>query len=172
MQEHFNNLNSIINLKEINNILDSGSGRTSLNYLINTFPNANIDAVVFPGDYRKINSIKENVQGTYNLIETDLCKNNVSKEYDLVLAHLLLGEATKFNNTFEDLLEKLLKIKSTYYVIYDFKEDNTLDFNYLESYLQNNNFEIIDKKEFPKQEPQQFTNFLGSTYIAYLIKHK
>jgi hypothetical protein len=110
MQEHFNNLNSIINLKEINNILDSGSGRTSLNYLINTFPNANIDAVVFPGDYRKINSIKENVQGNYNLTEIDLCKNNVSKEYDLVLAHLLLGEATKFNNTFEDLLEKLLKM--------------------------------------------------------------
>lgn len=172
MQEHFNNLNSIINLKEINNILDSGSGRTSLNYLINTFPNANIDAVVFPGDYRKINSIKENVQGTYDLIETDLCKSNVTKEYDLVLAHLLLGEATKFNNTFEDLLEKLLKIKSTYYVIYDFKEDNTLDFNYLEQYLQDNNFEILNKKEFLKQEPQQFTNFLGSTYIAYLIKHK
>lgn len=172
MQEHFNNLNSIINLKEINNILDSGSGRTSLNYLINTFPNANIDAVVFPGDYRKINSIKENVQGNYNLTEIDLCKNNVSKEYDLVLAHLLLGEATKFNNTFEDLLEKLLKIKSTYYVIYDFKEDNTLDFNYLEQYLQDNNFEILNKKEFLKQEPQQFTNFLGSTYIAYLIKHK
>lgn len=172
MQEHFNNLNSIINLKEINNILDSGSGRTSLNYLINTFPNANIDAVVFPGDYRKINSIKENVQGNYNLTEIDLCKNNVSKEYDLVLAHLLLGEATKFNNTFEDLLEKLLKIKSTYYVIYDFKEDNTLDFNYLEQYLQDNNFEILNKKEFFKQEPQQFTNFLGSTYIAYLIKHK
>ena len=147
MQEHFNNLNSIINLKEINNILDSGSGRTSLNYLINTFPNANIDAVVFPGDYRKINSIKENVQGNYNLTEIDLCKNNVSKEYDLVLAHLLLGEATKFNNTFEDLLEKLLKIKSTYYVIYDFKEDNTLDFNYLEQYLQDNNFEILNKKE-------------------------
>ena len=172
MQEHFDNLNSIINLKDINNILDSGSGRTSLNYLINTFSNANIDAVVFPGDDRKINSIKENVQGKYNLIETDLCKSNVTKAYDLVLAHLLLGEATKFNNSFEDLLEKLLKIKSTYYVIYDFKEDNTLDFNYLESYLQDNNFEIIDKKEFPKQEPQQFTHFLGSTYIAYLIKHK
>jgi hypothetical protein len=88
------------------------------------------------------------------------------------LAHLLLGEATKFNNTFEDLLEKLLKIKSTYYVIYDFKEDNTLDFNYLEQYLKDNNFEILNKKEFLKQEPQQFTNFLGSTYIAYLIKHK
>lgn len=148
MQEHFNNLNSIINLKDINNILDSGSGRTSLNYLINTFPKANIDAVVFPGDYRKINSIKENVQGHYNLTEIDLCKSNISKEYDLVLAHLLLGEATKFNNTFEDLLEKLLKIKSTYYVIYDFKEDNTLDFNYLEQYLEANNFEILIKKNF------------------------
>lgn len=172
MQEHFNNLNSIINLTNINDILDSGSGRTSLNYLINTFPNANIDAIVFPGDTRKTNSIKENVNGKYNLIETDICKANILKKYDLVLAHLLLGEATKFNNSFEDLLEKLLKIKSNYYVIYDFKEDNTLDFNYLEKYLQDNNFEILDKKEFPKLEPQQFTNFLGSTYIAYLIKNK
>lgn len=168
--EHFNNLDQLINLDNINNILDAGSGRTSLSYLIKKFPNSNIDAIVYLNDLRKINSIKESVKGRYNLIEMDICKNIITKKYDFVLAHLLLGEATYFNNTLENVLKSLLNINSTYYLIYDYKEDNTIDYNYLEKYLKENNFIILNKKEFKKIEPQQFKYFLGKTYIGYLIK--
>lgn len=168
--EHFNNLDELINLKNINNILDAGSGRTGLSYLITKFSNSNIDAIVYPNDLRKINSIKESVDGNYNLIEMNICKNNISKKYDFVLAHLLLGEATFFNNTLYDVLKSLLSINSTYYLIYDYKEDNTIDYDYLESYLKNNNYIILSKKEFKKIEPQQFKYFLGKTYIGYFIK--
>ncbi|MDD4188177.1 MAG: hypothetical protein PHX04_05435 [Bacilli bacterium] len=90
MEEHHNNLNQLLNLDNINKVLDAGSGRTSLNYLINKYPNAKIDAIVYPGDDRKITSIKENVKGKYTLKEIDLCKESLDEDYDLVLAHLLL----------------------------------------------------------------------------------
>ncbi|MDR3208513.1 MAG: hypothetical protein LBT45_01545 [Rickettsiales bacterium] len=39
------------------NILDAGSGRTSLALLCEMFPRAKIDAVIFPGDERKRKSV-------------------------------------------------------------------------------------------------------------------
>ena len=62
MKGHKIILNDFLNLlkkENISNILDAGSGRTSLSIIANLFPNTHIDAVVYPGDIRKINSIKE-----------------------------------------------------------------------------------------------------------------
>lgn len=169
MNEHYNNFNSLINIENINRILDAGSGKTSLSYLVNKYPAAMIDAIVYPGDKRKINSIKENVTGNYNLIELDLCKDKINETYDLVLAHLLLGEATKFGNDFKDLLHNLLQINSKYFIIYDFLEDDTIDYRYMENYLLENGFNVIKKILFKKIEEQQFSNFIGKNYIGYLI---
>ncbi len=172
MNEHFNNLNSLFELDSISKVLDAGSGKTSLSYLIKKYPNSTIDAIVYPGDTRKINSIKENVQGNYNLLEKDLCKEKIEGTYDLVLAHLLLGEATKFDNKFEDLLDKLLDINSKYYLIYDYKEDPTINYEYLKNYLKEHDFIYVDCDTFAKEEPQQFDMFLGEHYVAYLLKRK
>ena len=169
MEEHLNNLNQMKNLENIETILDCGSGKTSLTYLTLKYPNASIDAIVYPGDMRKINSIKENVSGNYNLIELDICKTKIEKRYDLVLAHLLIGEAVTFNNTSEDMIDKLLEISSRYFLILDFLEDNSINYDYLYSKI-GEKFKILDEKEFLKKEPQVFSTFVGYTYKALLIE--
>lgn len=172
--EHYILLSKIftkIETLKINNILDAGSGKTSLSILLKCFPNSNIDAIVYYNDKRKMHSIKENIiSNRFNLVEKDICKDNISKKYELVLAHLLLGEATKWGNTFTDLLENLSKIDSKYFAILDLKEDPSVDYNYLEQFIENNSFKIIVKDEINKKEEQQFNGFIGKTYVAYLIE--
>ena len=103
--EHFKNLYEMLkDLYNINSVIDAGSGKTSLNYLTYYYPETIIDAICYPTDDRKINSINENVKGNYNLIKADLCNNEITKKYDLVIAHLLLGEAVMFGHTFKEVL--------------------------------------------------------------------
>ncbi len=169
MEEHINNLNQILKLNDIHEILDCGSGKTSLTFLIKNYPNANIDAIVYPGDNRKIDSIKANVVGKYNLIEMDICKENITKKYDFILAHLLLGEATKFGNKSEDMINELLNINSKYVLILDFLEDNSINYDYFYKAIQERKYKILDEKEFKKKEEQVFSDFIGKTYKAILI---
>ena len=171
-REHYNLvLKSLttINKANIKNILDAGSGRTSLNILITIFPDANIDAIVYYNDQRKINSIKENVKGNYNLIQADICKDNIDLEYDLILAHLLLGESEKWGNSTKKIIDSLSNIKTKYLLIFDYKEDPIIDYEYLEKYL-NNKYELINKSEKKLNEPQKFNDFVGRTYSVYLYK--
>ncbi len=172
MEEHINNLNQILKLDNIHEILDCGSGKTSLTFLTRRYPEANIDAIVYPGDKRKINSIKENVKGCYNLIEMDICKERPNKEYDLILAHLLLGEATMFGNESEDMINKLLSIKTKYILILDFLEDPSVNYDYLYAAIKEKGYKILDEKEFKKIEEQVFRDFVGKTYKALLIEKK
>lgn len=170
MNEHINNLKQMKKIDNIHCILDCGSGKTSLTYLSEEYPDSLIDAIVYPCDVRKIDSIKNNVHGNYNLIETDICKSAINKSYDFVLAHLLLGEATKFGNTSEDMIDKLLNIDTKYILILDFKEDDSVNYNYLYKSIKENNFKILDEKEFKKVEEQVFSTFVGKNYKAILIK--
>ncbi len=159
----------------IKRILDAGSGKTSLNCLLDYYPDATVDAVVFPGDERKIKSVTENVKGeNFRLIEKDICSDSLPGEYDLVLAHLLLGEAVKWGNSFSDLLDSLLSIKTRYLVIVDFLEDPSVNYSFLEEDLKRNNRKILNKIQIAKQEPQEFTGkkgqeFVGKTYVGYAI---
>lgn len=170
MNEHYRNLDNLIEIENINNILDAGSGKTSLSYLLNKFPGAKVDAIIYPGDDRKKNSIIENVRGEFNLKEIDLCKNDINEKYDLVFAHLLLGEATKFGNSFLNLLNNLLGIDTKYIIIYDFKEDNTIDYKVLENYLSQKKFQILEYKTFEKDKEQIFEDFIGKNYVVYVAK--
>ena len=171
--ENYKNLIDIFKLldkQEIKSILDAGSGRTSLYSLIDYFDQAYIEAVIYPGDIRKKQSIIDNVKSSnYQLIEIDLCQSNLTKTYDLVLMHLLLGEATMWHNQFADLLNCVLAINSKYFIIYDYLEDVNVDYQFLEQQL-NNNFAIIKKMIVPKDQPQQFKDFLGQNYVIYLIE--
>lgn len=161
-----------IDKKEIKKVLDAGSGKTSLSILLQLFPSSEIDAIVFYNDFRKINTIKESVESLrYTLTEKDICKDYIDKEYDLILAHLLLGEAAKWGNKFKDLLANLIKIKCKYLIIYEIKEDPSIDYKTIETTL-SNKFAIIKKEEISKKFPQEYEKFTSRTYIAYLFKAK
>jgi ribosomal protein RSM22 (predicted rRNA methylase) len=110
-------------------ILDAGSGRTSLHFLTTEFPDANITAIVYPGDERKIKGINESVHANnYVLKEIDIKDFRSETEFDIILAHLLLGEATKFGNRFNDVLNALFSIDTEYLVIVDVLEDTDVDY--------------------------------------------
>ena len=174
MDEHTKLLSELFNYiekEEIKKILDAGSERTSLNNLISNFPNASIDAIICYNDDRKKNSIYENVKSSnFSLYEKDITKDTMTGHHDLVLAHLLLGEATKWGNNLKELLNKLLEINSKYFIIVDYKEDPTIDYKYLEELL-NSNFNIIKKLEITKNIPQKFNEFIGENYVGYIIKN-
>jgi hypothetical protein len=111
-------------------ILDTGSGRTSLTFLTNKFPKSIIQAIVYPGDTRKTGSIKEYVRkDNYKLQEVDLYKFKQDQKFDIVLSHLLLGEATKFSKeSFDKMTETLFNIKTKFLIVIDILEDQ--DVNY------------------------------------------
>lgn len=113
-------------------ILDLGSGRTSIFYLTDKFKNITIKGVIYPGDLRKIEPIKECVENeNYKIIESDIKDLDSSENYDVVLAHLFLGEAEKFaGNKFEEVLDNLFKIKTKYLVLVNLVRDN-INYNLL-----------------------------------------
>lgn len=119
-----------IDVRQISRVLDVGSGRTSIAYLTDKFKNLKIKGIVYPGDERKIQPIKECVKAeNYELIETDIKNFDFSQEFDLVLAHLFLGEATKFaDNKFEDILDSLFALKTKYLVIVNVSYDDTISY--------------------------------------------
>jgi len=173
--EHYNLIFELamnIDESKVKNVLDSGSGKTSLSILHKLFPKSYIDAIVFNGDERKISSIMENiVSERCTIIEMDICKEVIFKKYDVVLAHLLLGEAEKWGNSFEELFTRLVNIECEYLIILDYKEDPSIDYHYLEVVLKDK-FELITQGEITKSQPQEFKRFIGKTYIAYLGKRK
>ena len=111
-------------------ILDAGSGRTSLFFLTKAFPNSQVTAIIYPGDQRKIDGITQCVSARNYLLEEISIENFIDKreEFDIVLAHLLLGEATMFGNTFHAVLSALFNIRTHYLVIVDMLEDPDVDY--------------------------------------------
>jgi len=68
----------------------------------------------------------------YELVECDIVRYSCKISYDIVLAHLLLGEATKFgNNTFESVLKALLEIETRILVIIDIYNDPDVHYGLL-----------------------------------------
>jgi trans-aconitate methyltransferase len=110
-------------------ILDAGSGRTSLRVLTRTFPDARITALIHPLDARKRDGIHRSI-GTegYHLTEADLQEFRAPTRFDLVLAHLLLGEAEKFGAGFDALLTALFDIPTRHLAIVDILEDPAVNF--------------------------------------------
>lgn len=175
MEGHRIILNDFLNLikgENITSILDAGSGRTSLSIIVNLFPDTPIDAVIYPGDLRKTNSIKEITAHNKNIrvIEKDICGDTVIKKYDMVIAHLLLGEAAMFGNVFEDLLEKVITMKYKYLIIIDYLEDPAVKENDIVEMCKKNNLTIVYKSYFTNPKPQIWEDFTGIHNFGYLIK--
>ncbi len=155
------NLFEGVEIKKVKKVLDMGAGRTSVHYLANKFKSSNIEAVVYPGDTRKIKPILECVpERNYEIIESDI-KNFKNKEYDLILAHMFLGEADKFgNNKFKKILEFLFAIKTKYLVIVNISYDNIDYFSLLKKAKENG--EIINMTSILTES--------GSTCLGLTIK--
>lgn len=162
----------LLEAEKITSILDAGSGKTSLNTIIEHFPNAFVDAVVYPGDIRKLNSISEikALHENITVIEKDICSEIIDKEYDLITAHLLLGEAVKFGNSFDDLLKRTTEMKYKYLIIIDYLEDPSVNENTVRKICGENDLTILYRSYFTNEQPQVWKDFIGVHNFGYLIK--
>lgn len=165
---------------EIKKIIDAGSGKTSASLLLKYFNNAQVDAIVFPGDNRKKNPLETVISSNrLEVVEADICKECFRKKYDLCLAHLTLGEAHNFGNHFTDLFHQLMDIKSKYFLIIDIFEDPAVHFRYMEQYFKEKGFKVIKKKKFHNPNPEHYPKvkydkykleFDSKHYLAYLVE--
>lgn len=191
MEKFFDTKNSIhekavrslikrLDVGNIKHIIDAGSGKTSASIMLKLFPLAQVDAIIFPGDNRKKNPL-ENVISSHRLdiIEADLCKASIKKKYDLCLAHLTLGEALNFGNSFENLFHKIMDLNAKYFIIYDILEDPCVHYRYIEQYLKEKGFVILKKKKFRNPNPEHYPKvkydkykleFDSRHYVGYLIE--
>lgn len=155
---------------EYENILDLGSGKTSMSLLLDKYNSSNITGICYPGDNRKLDKIKKECIGNYTLKEIDICKEGIPQKFDLVLCHLLFGEATKFGNTVDIMAKNVFIIKAEHILLVDYLEDVDIDYNSLIKIANENNFVIEEKKIFPKVNKEQYNSFIGENYIAILFK--
>ncbi len=158
--------------EQIASILDAGSGGTSLSAIVKHFPGAKIDAVVYPGDQRKIRTIlpvREETGADIQILEKDICHEEFSKSYDLITAHLLLGEAAKFGNRFETMLERLLAADFRYLIIIDYLEDPSVNEREILRLCEERGLQILVRQCLKNESPQTWENFTGVHNFGYLI---
>lgn len=170
MKEHIKIVNDLLYDIECRNVLDLGSGKTSMGILLDRFPLSSIDGICYPGDNRKLDSIRANCEGNYKLIEMDICKEQPNGEYDLVMCHLLLGETLKFGNKLEDMLNGIFKINTKQICIVDYLEDIDIDYDMLKEYAASHGFVIEKEMVIEKSEEEVYEKFIGKNYIGYMFK--
>ena len=163
---------SDLSISDISYILDAGSGKTSLSTIISCFPKASVDAIVYPGDERKLKTVRNMQSDKVNVVERDICDTPVPAHYDLVVAHLLLGEASKFGNSFQDLLQNLFSIQSRYYIIIDYLEDPKVDADAIRTYCEAANLKVQEYVCAENTEPQVWDDFVGVHNFGLLIEGK
>ncbi len=156
--------------ERIQRILDAGSGKTSLTAIRAAFPAAQVDAVVYPGDERKLCTIRPMETERLSALELDLCQGELSTPYDLVVAHLLLGEAAKFSNTGQLLLERVLAIPFRYLIIIDYLEDPDVDGAMIPILCKQRKLSILKRVCVENAVPQVWADFVGTHNFGYLIR--
>lgn len=130
-----------------------------------------MDAVIFPGDERKKNSVlRVGAECRFRLIETDIAKTDFTSEYDLIVAHLLLGEAVKWGNDVPTLLAKLFAAASRHVMIADFPEDPEIDFDMIDNFARENGFEVSKSVAVPCDPPFVCEEFTGNFYRSILLE--
>ena len=117
-------------MEPVKNVLDVGSGRTSIAYLAERYKHLQVVGIVYPGDARKTGPIRECVKSeNYTIIEADFAALDLHEQYDVVLAHLFLGEAEKFSKGgFAAMVAKLFTLKTRYLVMVNLFRD-AVDYN-------------------------------------------
>lgn len=175
MRQHLSILNDFLEKlegKPIRSVLDAGSGRTSLSAIVSHFPKTEINAIVYPGDRRKLNTIipiKEESKANIQILERDICREAIPENYDLVVAHLLFGEAAMFGNRFEIMLERLLAVNFRYLIIIDYLEDPCVDGQKILQACERHGFQILEEQCLENEDPQIWKDFTGKHNFGYLI---
>ncbi len=172
-------MTSSLDRENVKKVIDAGSGKTSASILLKYFPNANVDAIVYPGDNRKKNPLESAIgSNRIDVIEADICKTCFRRKYDFCLVHLTLGEATNFGNSFENLFHQIMDIRSKYFLIVDIVEDPSVHFRYVEQWLKEKGYKIVKKKKFRNPNPEHYPKvkvdkykleFDSKHFLAYLI---
>ncbi len=166
---------------EFKKVIDAGSGKTSASILLKYCKNAQVDAVIFPGDNRKKNPL-ENAIGSdrIEVMEADICTTQFRKHYDFCFVNLSLGEALRWGNSFENMFHHIMDIKAKYFLIEDVAEDPCVHFRYIEQYLKEKGFVILKKKKFKNPSPEHYPKnkyekykleYDSRHFMVYLIKN-
>ncbi len=103
------------------------------------------------------------------LKKRNICHEAISESYDLVVAHLLLGEAAMFGNRFEIMLEQLLAVNFQYLIVIDYLEDPHVDEQKILRACQRHGFQILEKQCLENEDPQIWEDFTGKHNFGYLI---
>jgi len=165
-------------------ILDVGSGKTSITSIVNSCEvlgfKAKVDAIIHPDDSMKIKSVKNLHLPSYVHIHTEDMKDlKWEKQYDIVFAHLFLGFASSFNSSLNSYmaLMSVFGIKSKIYVIMDYKENPDIAWDNIRMHLsavRDHEYgkTVLLYNEFPLQKPVNFAQFTGKTVVSYIIASK
>lgn len=170
MEEHKRILYDMLGDTSYINILDLGSGRTSMSILLEKFPKSNIIGICYPGDNRKLDKIRQECKGNYELIEKDICKEPHDESYDLILCHLLFGEATKFDNSVDDMANKVFSLQGAHILVVDYLEDKDISFIKLIDIAEEKGYRVIKKEIYKKEFEENYSTFIGKNYIAILFE--
>lgn len=165
---------------EVKKVIDAGSGKISASLCLKFFPNAELDAIIFPGDNRKKNPM-ENAIGSdrIEIVEADICTTTFRKQYDFCLVHLSLGEATRWGNSFENMFHHITDLKAKFFLFIDVAEDPCVHFRYMEAFFKEKGFKILKKKKFKNPNPEHYPKvkyekykleYTSKHYIAYLVE--
>jgi len=65
-----------------------------------------------------------------------------------------------------------VSVSTKYLIVIDYLEDTSVNYNFMERYLEDNNYEIINKVIIENKEPQDFTGFTGFHNVGYLLHQK
>ncbi len=172
--EHWNKLESLFLMTEpkyVHDILDFASGKTSLSCLITFYKEAKIDALIFP-DPVKREILEENVKSfRYTIIEKDIMRKDLNKKYDLVLVHSSLVESMKYGYDPIDIFNKILKIKSRYFIALDYS-DPAINFDMMRKEILYQGFEILYEKEYKREDKFKLNSFDVDTLKVILFKRK
>lgn len=155
--------------ENICSVLDAGSGRTSMSLILSYFKEAAVTGVVFPGDDRKLNPLTSFKADNLKLVETDLVKNELSCDYDLVVCHLLFGEALMWGNSLENLVNSITRLKAKNVIVCDIVEDPSVDKDIIVKSFEKSGYSVKENIVVQKESPQQFKNFTSKSYFGVLF---
>lgn len=154
--------------ENVSSILDAGSGRTSMSLLLSYFTSASVTGVVYPGDDRKLNPISAFKADNMKLVETDLVKNELKCEYDLVLCHLLFGEALMWGNELNKLIDSITRLNAKSVIVCDIFEDPSVDRQVIDELFIKCGYKVKKEVRVYKEKEQQFSNFVSKSYFGKL----
>ena len=150
-------------------ILYVGSSEYGLDLLYRNYLFSSIDSIIRFDDSAVDKPAKRNGQCIMRFKKMDLGTDEITIPYDLVFAHLSLGEASKWGEKLDSisLLVKLLSTNTQYIVIYDYKGRDTIDWDKVEAGIAGHRYSTVLKSEIKIEDPKESC---GKTGLMYFLE--